>query len=227
MAALLNLSEEDCASEAFARFFGADASAVKGVKTWCTPYALSIFGEEMYDNCPWKNGNGYGDGRACSMAEVVVNGKRWELQLKGSGKTPFSRGADGRAVVRSSVRKFLASECMGHMGVSTTRALACVASKAETTQRPRYSGEKRHVPTLADLPPHVVKQVEMMPPDIQRQVLRQLQAGSQQPDLMQREPCATVCRVAPSFLRVGHVELFSRRARKKARGSNEFDELKE
>merc|ERR1719379_1817904 len=66
-----------------------------------------------------------------------------------------------------------------------------------------------------------------MPPEIQRQVLGQLRAQTRQPDIMQREPCATVCRVAPSFLRVGHVELHSRRARKKKRGSDEFDALKE
>ena len=125
---MVGLSEEACASEAFARFFGADQSAVPGMDTsWATPYALSIFGSEMYDNCPFKTGNGYGDGRACSIAEVVVDGRRWELQLKGSGTTPFSRGGDGRAVVRSSVRKFLASEAMGHMGVSTTHALGLAA----------------------------------------------------------------------------------------------------
>merc|ERR1719487_2090899 len=149
MAAELGLSEACCRSEDFLRFFSGDVDVAPAFQSWATPYALSIYGQEMYDNCPFKNGNGYGDGRACSVAEVVVGGRRWELQLKGSGTTPFSRGADGRAVVRSSVRKFLASEAMGHMGVSTTRALACVVSTSETCRRPWYSPDRR-VPTTLE-----------------------------------------------------------------------------
>lgn len=61
-----------------------------------------------------------GDGRAITLGEVVSSsGQRWELQLKGAGKTPYSRRADGRAVVRSSVREFVASEAMHHLGVSS------------------------------------------------------------------------------------------------------------
>ena len=59
----------------------------------------------------------YGDGRAISIGEVKLpSGKRWEMQLKGGGPTPFCRGADGRAVLRSSVREFLASEALHHLG---------------------------------------------------------------------------------------------------------------
>merc|ERR1711920_260125 len=97
-------------------------------------------GQPMYNNCPFGNGNGYGDGRAISIGEVVLDGKRWELQLKGAGTTPFCRGADGRAVLRSSVREFLASEAMHHLGVDTTRALCLIVSNSETAQRPWYSG---------------------------------------------------------------------------------------
>ena len=57
-------------------------------------------------------GDGYGDGRAISVFEGIINGKRWEMQLKGGGPTPYCRGADGRAVLRSSVREFLAQEYM-------------------------------------------------------------------------------------------------------------------
>jgi Protein adenylyltransferase SelO len=62
-----------------------------------------------------------GDGRAHWLGEYVSinSGKRWELQLKGSGKTPFSRDGDGRAVLRSSIREFLASEAMSHLGMMT------------------------------------------------------------------------------------------------------------
>ena len=66
-----------------------------------------------------------GDGRAISLGEVVTAaGRRWELQLKGAGLTPYSRSADGRAVLRSSIREFLCSEAMHHLGIPTTRALS-------------------------------------------------------------------------------------------------------
>ena len=55
-------------------------------------------------------------------------GKRVELQLKGAGKTPYSRFGDGRAVLRSSIREFLASEAMHHLGVPTSRAAAIIVS---------------------------------------------------------------------------------------------------
>jgi uncharacterized protein YdiU (UPF0061 family) len=129
MATEFGLSSAECQTERFARFFSGDMEAVENFRSWCTPYALSIYGQEMTDQCPFKNGNGYGDGRAISVGEVLLeNGKRWEMQLKGAGSTPFCRGADGRAVLRSSIREFLASEAMHHLGVSTTRAISLVAS---------------------------------------------------------------------------------------------------
>jgi uncharacterized protein YdiU (UPF0061 family) len=69
-----------------------------------------------------------GDGRAHLLGEVVAPSGSWELQLKGSGHTPYSRMGDGRAVVRSSVREYLASEAMAGLGIPTTRALALVVS---------------------------------------------------------------------------------------------------
>ena len=69
-----------------------------------------------------------GDGRALLLGEAVGPGGAYELQLKGSGRTPYSRGADGRAVLRSSIREYLASEAMHALGIPTTRALAIVAS---------------------------------------------------------------------------------------------------
>ena len=57
------------------------------------------------------------------LGELVNGeGERWELQLKGAGLTPFSRTADGRKVLRSSIREFLCSEAMHHLGIPTTRA---------------------------------------------------------------------------------------------------------
>ena len=83
---------------------------------WATGYALSIYGTEYIQQCPFGTGNGYGDGRAISIFEGLFNGKRMEMQLKGGGPTPYCRGADGRAVLRSSVREFLAQELMDALG---------------------------------------------------------------------------------------------------------------
>lgn len=69
-----------------------------------------------------------GDGRAHLLGEVVAPSGAWELQLKGSGHTPYSRMGDGRAVVRSSVREYLAGEAMAGLGIPTTRTLALVVS---------------------------------------------------------------------------------------------------
>ena len=82
-----------------------------------------------------------GDGRAIFLGEVVNDaGERFELQLKGAGPTPYSRRADGRAVLRSSVREFLCSEAMHHLGVPTTRALALVATGELVVRDMFYDG---------------------------------------------------------------------------------------
>lgn len=79
-----------------------------------------------------------GDGRALTIAEVHDrHGRRRELQLKGAGPTPFSRRADGRAVLRSSIREYLASEAMHALGVPTTRCLSLVGSPLPV-RRERY-----------------------------------------------------------------------------------------
>ena len=71
-----------------------------------------------------------GDGATMYLGEVINGrGERWELQLKGAGKTPYSRTADGRKVLRSSIREFLCSEAMHYLGVPTTRAGTCITSE--------------------------------------------------------------------------------------------------
>ena len=70
-----------------------------------------------------------GDGRALLLGEVAAPHGNLEIQLKGSGRTPYSRGADGRAVLRSSIREFLCSEAMAALGIPTTRALALVSAE--------------------------------------------------------------------------------------------------
>lgn len=90
-----------------------------------------------------------GDGRAVSLGDVSQSGESefgpegtlLDLQLKGAGLTPYSRTADGRAVLRSSVREFLASEAMHHLGVPTTRAASLVVSDQTQVKRDKlYTG---------------------------------------------------------------------------------------
>jgi serine/tyrosine/threonine adenylyltransferase len=88
-----------------------------------------------------------GDGRAITLAEVVSpDGMRHDLQLKGAGKTPYARSADGRAVLRSSVREFMCSEAMHYLGVPTTRALSLVASGESVVRDMFYDGNPQAEP---------------------------------------------------------------------------------
>ena len=178
----LGFADDLAQSADFTKLFSGDLSNVPEPMRkvgWATGYALSMYGREYIQQCPFKTGNGYGDGRAISVLEVLINGQRWEMQLKGSGRTPYSRGADGRAVLRSSVREFLAQEHMQALGVPTSRSLSLYVSKTETVKRPWYSEGSR----------------------------------AQDPDILVSDPVAISTRVAPSFIRVGQLELFGRRAR--------------
>ena len=88
-----------------------------------------------------------GDGRAIMLGEVLNQaGQRFELQLKGAGPTPYSRRADGRAVLRSSIREFLCSEAMHHLGVPTTRALSLVSTGETVLRDMFYDGNPAHEP---------------------------------------------------------------------------------
>ena len=179
----LGFADSMAQSADFVRMFSGDLADVPEPLRkigWATGYALSIFGTEYYQQCPFQTGNGYGDGRAVSVLEAIINGSRWEMQLKGGGRTPYCRGADGRAVLRSSVREFLVQEHMHALGVPTSRSLSLYVSKTEKVKRPWYS-EGSH---------------------------------SQDPDTFISEAVAISTRVAPSFIRVGQLELFGRRARK-------------
>jgi uncharacterized protein YdiU (UPF0061 family) len=111
-----------------------------------------------------------GDGRAINLGEVRgASGQFLTLQLKGAGRTPYSRTADGLAVLRSSIREFLCSEAMHHLGIPTTRALSLVSTGETVIRDMFYDGNPRP------------------------------------------EPGAIVCRVAPSFTRFGHFEIFAAR----------------
>jgi len=130
-AKLLGLSEEECARPEFAKALGGNT-----LLSGSEPYA-ACYGGHQFGN--WAGQ--LGDGRAMSLGEVVTGtGERWELQLKGAGPTPYSRRADGRAVLRSSVREFLCSEAMFHLGVPTTRALSLVATGDQVVRDVMYDG---------------------------------------------------------------------------------------
>lgn len=87
-----------------------------------------------------------GDGRAINLGQIEHNNKSWTLQLKGSGRTPYSRGADGLAVLRSSVREFLCSEAMHHLGISTTRALSLSLTGDQVLRDVLYNGNSDYEP---------------------------------------------------------------------------------
>jgi len=87
-----------------------------------------------------------GDGRAINLAEVKGVNQNWVLQLKGAGPTPYSRTADGFAVLRSSVREFLCSEAMYHLGVATTRALSLSLSGEQVLRDKLYDGNAAYEP---------------------------------------------------------------------------------
>jgi uncharacterized protein YdiU (UPF0061 family) len=125
------------ASAEFANVFGGNA-LLEGMDPYAANYGGHQFGQ-------WAGQ--LGDGRAITLGELISpTGARWELQLKGAGLTPYSRGADGRAVLRSSVREFLCSEAMHHLGVPTTRALSLVATGEQVVRDMFYDGHPRPEP---------------------------------------------------------------------------------
>lgn len=160
MATELDLDESTCQSEHFAQVFAGN-QLLDGM----APHA-QCYGGHQFGN--WAGQ--LGDGRAINLGEVInQQGKRFCLQLKGAGETPYSRTADGLAVLRSSVREFLCSEAMYHLGIPTTRALSIVTTGENVMRDMFYDGRP------------------------------------------EAEPGAVVCRIAPSFLRLGSFEIFTSR----------------
>lgn len=163
-AALISLDDAEAERPEFAALVSGNA-LVRGMEPVAAIYGGHQFGV-------WAGQ--LGDGRAILLGETQsASGEPWELQIKGAGQTAFSRFADGRAVVRSTVREFLCSEAMHHLGIPTTRALAMAAGeepvvrerveRAATVIRMAPSfvrfgsfeifqsrGQDEHVKTLAD-----------------------------------------------------------------------------
>lgn len=137
MALRLDLSEDDVNSPLFAEVFAGNR-LLDGMEPYSAAYGGHQFGH-------WAGQ--LGDGRAITLGEVVTSaGDRWDLQIKGAGPTPYSRHADGRAVLRSSVREFLCSEAMHHLGVPTTRALCLIGTGESITRDMFYDGNPREEP---------------------------------------------------------------------------------
>ncbi|MBU0751078.1 MAG: YdiU family protein [Gammaproteobacteria bacterium] len=137
VAHLLDIAPEDIASPDFAEVFGGNR-LLPGMQSYAACYGGYQFGN-------WAGQ--LGDGRAINLGEVINGaGQRWELQLKGAGPTPYARRADGRAVLRSSIREFLCSEAMHHLGVPTTRALSLVGTGESVLRDMFYDGNPRHEP---------------------------------------------------------------------------------
>ncbi|PPU00610.1 protein adenylyltransferase SelO [Xanthomonas arboricola] len=137
MAQRLGLDEAEMTSARFAEVFAGNA-LYPGMQPWAVNYGGHQFGH-------WAGQ--LGDGRAISLGEAIgVDGGRYELQLKGAGPTPYSCGADGRAVLRSSIREFLCSEAMHHLGVPTTRALSLVTTGDAVVRDMFYDGRPQREP---------------------------------------------------------------------------------
>ncbi len=137
MASILGIDPAFIESPEFARVFGGNA-IVEGMDPYAANYGGHQFGV-------WAGQ--LGDGRAITLGEIINGrGERWELQLKGAGPTPYSRTADGRAVLRSSIREFLCSEAMHHLGVPTTRALSIVATGEDIVRDMFYDGNPQFEP---------------------------------------------------------------------------------
>jgi len=156
LASQLGFDSDDCHSSLFTNVMTGN-SLIKGMK----PYALCYGGHQFGQ---WAGQ--LGDGRAINLAEIETAQLGYQtLQLKGAGKTPYSRRADGLAVLRSSIREYLCSEAMFNLGIPTTRALSIALTGDQVIRDKMYDGNAEF------------------------------------------EQCAVVCRVSPSFLRFGSIQL--------------------
>ena len=133
----LDLDESACHDAGFVQVLSGNR-LLPQMRSYATCYGGHQFGQ-------WAGQ--LGDGRAILLGDVVNHGgQRWSLQLKGAGPTPYSRRADGLAVLRSSLREFVCSEAMHHLGVPTTRALSLVLTGESVVRDMFYDGNPRHEP---------------------------------------------------------------------------------
>ena len=126
----IGLNEKEASSNEFLQIFTGNK-----VLENTHPFAM-CYGGHQFGN--WAGQ--LGDGRAINLFEVNHKNNQWAVQLKGAGETPYSRIADGLAVLRSSIREYLCSEAMLHLGVPTTRALSLSLSGDEVLRDVMYNG---------------------------------------------------------------------------------------
>ncbi|MBU0942333.1 MAG: YdiU family protein [Bacteroidetes bacterium] len=130
VASLIGITEKDVESEEFINVFSG-----KIILPNTRPYAMSYAGHQFGN---WAGQ--LGDGRAIVLTEIDVNNTNYTLQLKGAGMTPYSRRADGLAVLRSSIREHLCSEAMFHLGIPTTRSLSLILTGDQVLRDVMYDG---------------------------------------------------------------------------------------
>lgn len=131
---LIGISAEETQSEEFLKVFSG-----KSILPNSRPFAMNYAGHQFGN---WAGQ--LGDGRAIVLAEVEHNHQNFMLQLKGAGPTPYSRRADGFAVLRSSIREHLCSEAMHYLGVPTTRSLSLILTGDEVLRDVLYDGNPEY-----------------------------------------------------------------------------------
>jgi serine/tyrosine/threonine adenylyltransferase len=201
--ALIGIDETMTRDPLFAEVFAGNR-LIDGMEPYAANYGGHQFGQ-------WAGQ--LGDGRAITLGEAIVgppeggpHGEivgpdlqvrphRWELQLKGAGLTPYSRHADGRAVLRSSIREFLCSEAMHHLGVPTTRALSLVATGESVVRDMFYDGRPRPEPGAI---------VCRVAPSFIRFGNFELPASRREIELLDQLVTFTIDRDFPELLSAGH-----------------------
>jgi uncharacterized protein YdiU (UPF0061 family) len=134
VAELVGISKEEIQSEEFLNTFSG-----KDILPGTQPYAMCYAGHQFGN---WAGQ--LGDGRAINLTEIENNNQFYTLQLKGAGKTPYSRTADGLAVLRSSIREYLCAEAMHYLGVPTTRSLSLILSGDQVLRDILYNGNQAY-----------------------------------------------------------------------------------
>lgn len=212
-AALLDLDEKAWHSDLFVQVFSGN-HLLAGMD----PFAM-CYGGHQFGN--WAGQ--LGDGRAINLGEVINSqGRRWILQLKGAGPTPYSRSADGLAVLRSSIREFLCSEAMYFLGIPTTRALSLTLTGEAVERDMFYDGHPKEEPgaVVCRLSPSFIRfgNFQIHAARQENTVLQQLVDYTIQTDFPHlgepgrdtyirwfNEVCETTCSLVLDWMRVGFV----------------------
>jgi uncharacterized protein YdiU (UPF0061 family) len=210
---LLGIAKPQSAIGLEAKVLGGN-TVLPGMKPYAARYGGHQFGN-------WAGQ--LGDGRAITLGETIGrDGKRYELQLKGAGRTPYSRTADGRAVLRSSVREFMCSEAMHYLGVPTTSALSLIGTGEAVIRDMFYDGNAAPEPgaIVCRVAPTFVRfgNFQILAAQQENQLLKELadyvitthypELGTPSPEVYTRwfeEICRRTGRMIAEWMRVGFV----------------------